>query len=50
MNAEDIKSEETVYELFSCIFWTINIISLLKYAFIVLRADDNGEGNYLLSS
>ncbi|PQQ15451.1 potassium transporter 2 isoform X2 [Prunus yedoensis var. nudiflora] len=44
MNAEDIKSEETVYELFSCIFWTINIISLLKYAFIVLRADDNGEG------
>ncbi|CAB4311836.1 unnamed protein product [Prunus armeniaca] len=44
MIAEDIKSEETVYELFSCIFWTITIISLLKYAFIVLRADDNGEG------
>ncbi|XP_044477228.1 potassium transporter 25-like [Mangifera indica] len=38
------KSEETVYELFSFIFWTLTIVSLLKYAFIVLKADDDGEG------
>ncbi|KAI4347295.1 hypothetical protein L6164_008117 [Bauhinia variegata] len=36
--------EEVVYELFSFIFWTLTIISLIKYVFIVLRADDNGEG------
>ncbi|KAJ7975276.1 Potassium transporter [Quillaja saponaria] len=40
----DTFSEEVVYELFSFIFWTLTIISLLKYAFIVLRADDDGEG------
>ncbi|XP_055960704.1 NF-X1-type zinc finger protein NFXL1 [Mercurialis annua] len=37
-------SDETAYEYFSFIFWTMTIISLLKYAFIVLRANDNGEG------
>ncbi|KAF7822183.1 potassium transporter 25-like [Senna tora] len=37
-------SEEVVYELFSFIFWTLTIISLLKYAFIVLKADNDGEG------
>uniref|UniRef100_F6GSQ0 Potassium transporter n=1 Tax=Vitis vinifera TaxID=29760 RepID=F6GSQ0_VITVI len=41
---EDIISEQRVYELFSFVFWTMTIIPLLKYAFIVLRADDNGEG------
>ncbi|WJZ82232.1 hypothetical protein VitviT2T_002007 [Vitis vinifera] len=41
---EDIISEQRVYELLSFMFWTITIIPLLKYAFIVLRADDNGEG------
>lgn len=42
---EDIKSAEEVYQLFSFLFWTLTIISLLKYATIVLRANDNGEGN-----
>lgn len=41
---EDIISEQRVYELFSFVFWTMTIIPLLKYACIVLRADDNGEG------
>ncbi|KAL3570724.1 hypothetical protein D5086_027973 [Populus alba] len=40
----DFKSNETAYEYFSFIFWTLTVVSLLKYAFIVLRADDNGEG------
>ncbi|XP_024929724.3 potassium transporter 25 [Ziziphus jujuba] len=42
--AKDILSEETAYGLFSFIFWTLTIVSLLKYAFIVLKADDDGEG------
>ncbi|CAI9113191.1 OLC1v1013756C1 [Oldenlandia corymbosa var. corymbosa] len=40
----DFKSEKEIYELFSFIFWSLSIIPLLKYAFIVLRADDDGEG------
>ncbi|CAA0831775.1 Potassium transporter 6 [Striga hermonthica] len=40
----DIKSPDEIHELFSFIFWTLTIIPLLKYAFIVLRADDEGEG------
>jgi len=42
--------EEVVYELFSFIFWTLTIISLVKYASIVLKADDEGEGNFLIFS
>ncbi|CAK7349524.1 unnamed protein product [Dovyalis caffra] len=40
----DFKSNQTAYEYFSFIFWTLTVVSLLKYAVIVLRADDNGEG------
>ncbi|XP_027348864.1 potassium transporter 4 isoform X1 [Abrus precatorius] len=36
--------EETIYGAFSLIFWTLTLIPLLKYVFIVLSADDNGEG------
>lgn len=45
--AEDIHHSETNEEIFgvlSFIFWTITLVPLLKYVFIVLRADDNGEG------
>lgn len=44
MRAQDLESEEVVYELFSFIFWTLTTISLIKYAIIVLKADDKGEG------
>nr|KYP67433.1 Potassium transporter 25 [Cajanus cajan] len=44
MQEGDLLSEEVVYELFSFIFWTLTIISLIKYASIVLKADDEGEG------
>lgn len=47
---DDFKSKEIAYEYFSFIFWTLSIISLLKYAFIVLRADDNGEGKVFLTT
>ncbi|KAK2419716.1 potassium transporter [Trifolium repens] len=45
--AEDIKHSDTNEEIFgvlSFVFWTLTLIPLLKYVFIVLRADDNGEG------
>uniref|UniRef100_A0A3N7FT87 Potassium transporter n=1 Tax=Populus trichocarpa TaxID=3694 RepID=A0A3N7FT87_POPTR len=44
IQTKDFKSNEIAYEYFSFIFWTLTVVSLLKYAFIVLRADDNGEG------
>lgn len=45
--AEDIQhseSNEEIYGVLSFVFWTLTLIPLLKYVFIVLRADDNGEG------
>ncbi|KAI9174231.1 hypothetical protein LWI28_014302 [Acer negundo] len=44
LRSKDFQSQETVYELFSFIFWTLSIVSLVKYVLIVLRADDEGEG------
>lgn len=37
-------TQEAIFGAFSLIFWTLTFIPLLKYVFIVLRADDNGEG------
>jgi KUP system potassium uptake protein/transcriptional repressor NF-X1 len=48
MRVKDLESEEVVYELFSFIFWTLTTISLIKYALIVLKADDKGEGTYVI--
>ncbi|KAK0574383.1 hypothetical protein LWI29_022781 [Acer saccharum] len=45
--AEDIqhsKTNEEIYGVLSFIFWTLTLVPLFKYVFIVLRADDNGEG------
>jgi KUP system potassium uptake protein len=28
----------------SLIFWSLTMVALVKYVFIVLRADDHGEG------
>uniref|UniRef100_A0A9I9D2A7 Potassium transporter n=1 Tax=Cucumis melo TaxID=3656 RepID=A0A9I9D2A7_CUCME len=44
---EDIshsKSNDEIYGVLSFVFWTLTIVPLLKYIFIVLKADDNGEG------
>ncbi|KAL8142771.1 hypothetical protein V2J09_015803 [Rumex salicifolius] len=38
------QNEEAVYGVFSIIFWTLTLIPLVKYASIVISADDNGEG------
>ncbi|KAK9063441.1 hypothetical protein SSX86_017311 [Deinandra increscens subsp. villosa] len=45
--AEDIQHSETneeIYGALSFIFWTLTLVPLMKYVFIVLKADDNGEG------
>ncbi|KAJ6771715.1 OSMOTIC STRESS POTASSIUM TRANSPORTER [Salix koriyanagi] len=45
--AEDIQHSETneeIYGVLSFVFWTLTLVPLLKYVFIVLKADDNGEG------
>lgn len=47
IDARDISAPEEIHELFSFIFWTLTLIPLLKYSFIVLKADDDGEGNDL---
>lgn len=36
--------EEDLLGLLSLIFWTLTIIPLAKYTFIILHADDHGEG------
>jgi KUP system potassium uptake protein len=33
-----------IYGSISCIFWTLTILSTVKYVLIALRADNNGEG------
>nr|ASM90213.1 K+ uptake permease 2 [Sesuvium portulacastrum] len=45
--AEDIhhsESNEEIFGVLSFVFWTLTLVPLFKYVFIVLRADDNGEG------
>ncbi|XVF13818.1 hypothetical protein REPUB_Repub09cG0000900 [Reevesia pubescens] len=37
-------NEDAIFGAFSLIFWTLTLIPLLKYVFILLSADDNGEG------
>ncbi|WOK96401.1 potassium transporter 6 [Canna indica] len=41
---EHTESNDEIYGVLSFVFWTLTLIPLLKYVFIVLRANDNGEG------
>jgi KUP system potassium uptake protein len=38
------EGNEEIYGVLSFVFWTLTLITLLKYVVIVLRADDGGEG------
>ncbi|KAI4375428.1 hypothetical protein MLD38_013294 [Melastoma candidum] len=38
------ENDDSIFGAFSLIFWTLTLIPLLKYVFIMLSADDNGEG------
>ncbi|KAG0623373.1 hypothetical protein M758_3G169600 [Ceratodon purpureus] len=37
-------TEDEIFGVLSLIFWTLTLIPVIMYAFIVLSADDNGEG------
>jgi KUP system potassium uptake protein len=41
------QTEDAVFGVFSLIFWTFTLLSLLKYVIIMLSANDNGEGKSL---
>lgn len=41
---KSVETNEEIYGVLSFVFWTLTLIPLLKYVFIVLKADDNGEG------
>ncbi|KAL1829420.1 potassium transporter 5 [Daucus carota subsp. sativus] len=41
---DGIKHEDDILGAFSLIFYTITLIPLIKYVFIVLKANDNGDG------
>ena len=41
---QNFLTVDAVFGAFSLIFWTLTLIPLLKYVFIILNADDNGEG------
>jgi KUP system potassium uptake protein len=43
---EHSDTNEEIYGVLSFPFWTLTLIPLFKYVFIVLRADDNGEGTF----
>ncbi|RDX75710.1 Potassium transporter 6, partial [Mucuna pruriens] len=38
------ETNEEIYGVLSLVFWTLTLVPLVKYVFIVLKADDNGEG------
>lgn len=40
-------TEEEIYGVLSLIFWALTLVPAIKYALIVLSADDNGEGKQL---
>lgn len=37
-------SDEVVYGSLSCIFWTLTLLTTIKYVLLTLRADNRGEG------
>ncbi|KAL6838621.1 hypothetical protein ACP4OV_031578 [Aristida adscensionis] len=41
---EHSEGNEEIYGVLSLVFWTLTLVTLLKYVLIVLRADDDGEG------
>ncbi|KAI9194422.1 hypothetical protein LWI28_005854 [Acer negundo] len=38
------ENDEEIYGVLSFIFWTFTLVALFKYIFVVLSADDHGEG------
>ncbi|KAK2352375.1 potassium transporter [Trifolium repens] len=38
------NTNEEIFGVLSLVFWSVTLVPLVKYVFIVLKADDNGEG------
>ncbi|XP_021776518.1 potassium transporter 1-like isoform X2 [Chenopodium quinoa] len=38
------EDDEDIYGVLSFIFWTFTLVALFKYIFVVMSANDNGEG------
>jgi len=45
---DGINDKDDVVGVLSLIIYTITLVALLKYVFIVLQANDNGEGTLFL--
>ncbi|XP_012835401.1 PREDICTED: potassium transporter 19-like [Erythranthe guttata] len=43
--SDGIKHEDDILGVLSLILYTLTLIPVVKYVFIVLRANDNGDGN-----
>jgi len=41
---DGIKHNDDILGVLSLIYYTLTLIPLIKYVFIVLRANDSGEG------
>ncbi|MCB9034007.1 MAG: KUP/HAK/KT family potassium transporter [Chitinophagales bacterium] len=44
---DSIITKELVYGGVSCVFWTLTLLTTIKYVILTLRADNNGEGGIL---
>lgn len=47
---DGIRHEDDILGVLSLIVYTVTLIPLVKYVFIVLRANDNGDGENSLSA
>lgn len=43
---EGIQEKDDILGVLSLIIYTLTLVALLKYVFIVLQANDNGEGTF----
>jgi KUP system potassium uptake protein len=41
---DQVLSKDLIYGSVSCIFWTLTLLTTIKYVTITLNADNNGEG------
>jgi KUP system potassium uptake protein len=44
-----VKHNDDILGVLSLIFYSLMLITLIKYVFIVLAANDNGDGNLCLA-
>ena len=45
-----VITEELILGALSCILWTLTLQTTIKYVILVLRADNRGEGGFLVKA